>query len=409
MMNKWKYPAILLTGIGIANIGDWIYLIALNLIVLNETQSPMAVVLLYLLKPAAGMVVNAWSGSLIDRVNKRNLMIILDLSRAVSIMVVVLMPVSIAMYAVVFFINMMSAVFEPASRTYMTQLIPKASRQRFNALKGLIGSGAFIMGPAIAGLLFQLGTPHLSLFVTAAALCGSGLITLLLPNLEREALADADIGRFSLQAVREDWKLVSTYTKRHAPIMLIYFLFSCLLVMTAAVDSLEAAFSKQVLHLSDSTYGYMVSIAGVGFILGSIVNTAFAHRLPYMKLMGGGGVAVAAGYLLYASSDTMVWAATGFAFLSFALAFASTGFETFFQEKIPVKMMGRIASIYGLAEGALVLIMTISIGIGAEFVSIRWAVCAGAIIMFITSILLLLSIRRESRPATYEIHRTGIE
>ncbi len=80
MMNKWKYPAILLTGIGIANIGDWIYLIALNLIVLNETQSPMAVVLLYLLKPAAGMVVNAWSGSLIDRVNKRNLMIILDLS-----------------------------------------------------------------------------------------------------------------------------------------------------------------------------------------------------------------------------------------------------------------------------------------------------------------------------------------
>ena len=127
----------------------------------------------------------------------------------------------------------------------MTQLIPKDSRQRFNALKGLIGSGAFIMGPAIAGLLFQLGTPHLSLFVTAAALCGSGLITLLLPNLEREALADADIGRFSLSAVREDWKLVSTYTKRHAPIMLIYFLFSCLLVMTAVVDSLEAAFVKE--------------------------------------------------------------------------------------------------------------------------------------------------------------------
>ena len=73
-MRKWKYPLLLLAGIGISNVGGWIYLIALNLIVLDEWGSPLAVVILYVLKPVAALLTNGWAGSLIDRVNKRNLM-----------------------------------------------------------------------------------------------------------------------------------------------------------------------------------------------------------------------------------------------------------------------------------------------------------------------------------------------
>lgn len=41
-MKNWKYSLLLLGGIGISNIGGWVYLIALNLIILNETGSPLA-------------------------------------------------------------------------------------------------------------------------------------------------------------------------------------------------------------------------------------------------------------------------------------------------------------------------------------------------------------------------------
>lgn len=82
MLIHWKNSLLLLLGIGISNIGDWIYLIALNLIVLDMTHSPLAVTVLYILKPAATLLTNFWAGSYIDRLNKRHLMIIFDFLRA---------------------------------------------------------------------------------------------------------------------------------------------------------------------------------------------------------------------------------------------------------------------------------------------------------------------------------------
>lgn len=37
-LESWKYPSILLLGIGVSNLGAWVYLIALNLIMLLLTQ-----------------------------------------------------------------------------------------------------------------------------------------------------------------------------------------------------------------------------------------------------------------------------------------------------------------------------------------------------------------------------------
>ena len=83
--SKWKNPLLLLLGIGVSNLGAWIYLIALNLIVLDMTGSPLAVSILYILIPIATLCTNFWSGSFIDRLNKKNLMISLDVVRALFI------------------------------------------------------------------------------------------------------------------------------------------------------------------------------------------------------------------------------------------------------------------------------------------------------------------------------------
>ena len=42
-LESWRYPAILLCSIGVSSVGEWIYFIALNLIVLNLTESALAV------------------------------------------------------------------------------------------------------------------------------------------------------------------------------------------------------------------------------------------------------------------------------------------------------------------------------------------------------------------------------
>ncbi|MCA1064088.1 MFS transporter [Rossellomorea sp. AcN35-11] len=385
-MGKWKYPLLLLTGIGISNIGGWIYLIALNLIVLEEWGSPLAVVMLYVLKPFAALLTNAWAGSVIDRVDKRNLMAALDFFRGVLIGALPFLATGWWMYAVVLIINMGSAMFYPASMSYITSFIPRENRQRFNALKGLIGSGAFLIGPGIAGLMFMMGTPEFALYMNAAALVFSGVITLFLPKLEMEL--PVVTGETNWQVIKGDWLVVWRFSRRAAYVMVLYVMFSSILVMTAAIDSLEAAFSKEVLNLSNSTYGFLVSIAGGGFVVGSILNTALSRKLHHMYLMGIGAVAVSLGYLMYSFSQGFEGAAIGFAILSFALAFATTGFETFYQEHIPLEIMGRVGSIYGLLEGMLVILSTVVIGVGAEIVSIRFVVASGSVIMLGIALIL---------------------
>jgi MFS family permease len=391
-MRKWKYPLLLLAGIGISNVGGWIYLIALNLIVLDEWGSPLAVVILYVLKPVAALLTNGWAGSLIDRVNKRNLMAGLDFFRGVLIAVLPFLSSSWWVYAVVLIINMGSAMFYPASMAYITTFIPRGNRQRFNALRGLIGSGAFLIGPGIAGLMFMMGTPTFALYMNALALFLSGVITLFLPKLEDGI--PVDTGDTKWEVIKEDWRMVWRFSRRTTYVMVLYVLFSILMVMTAALDSLEAAFSKEVLHLSNSTYGYLVSIAGGGFVLGSILNASLSHKLHHMHLMGFGSLLVSGGYLIYSFSEGFLLAAIGFAVLSFALAFATTGFETFYQEHIPAEIMGRVASMYGLLEGVLVILSTVLIGVGAELVSIRFVVIAGSMIMLGITVILYISSNR---------------
>jgi MFS family permease len=363
-------------------------LIALNLIVLDESGSALAVGILYVLKPVAVLFTNAWAGSLIDRVNKRRLMVFLDVFRAVLVAVLPLISSLPLMYAIVFVINMGSAVFYPASMTYMTKLIPREKRQRFNALRSLVDSGAFIVGPAIAGMLFIVGTPETAIFINGAALLLSGVVTLILPDVEEGALEGAR--KLSLDMIKEDLRVVRRFSLRRIYVMVVYFLFSCIIVLTAAVDSLEAAFSKEVLDLSNSTYGYLVSIAGAGYLAGAVVNTVIADKVRDVKLIAFGSVMVSAGYLVYSVSGGFIAAAIGFSLLSFSLAFAQTGFDTFIQERIPVDMMGRVSSVYGWIEGVLVITATVLIGTGAQLVSIRGVVIAGSIVMMTVTVLLMV-------------------
>lgn len=125
---KWKNPLLLLLGIGVSNLGAWIYLIALNLIVLDMTGSALAVSVLYILLPIAALCTNFWSGSFIDRLNKRNLMIFLDIIRALFIFFLPLIESLILIYVWVFIINIASSIFGPTSMVYMTKLIDKKDR-----------------------------------------------------------------------------------------------------------------------------------------------------------------------------------------------------------------------------------------------------------------------------------------
>ncbi|HDR8435144.1 TPA: MFS transporter [Bacillus cereus] len=392
-LKDWKYPLLLLSAVGIANLGAWIYLIALNVLVYNMGDSALAVAALYVIKPLATLFTNAWSGSMIDRLNKRKLMIHLDIYRALFIAILPLLPSLWIVYVFVFFISMASAIYEPTAMTYMTKLIPVEQRQRFNSLRSLIGSGAFLIGPAIAGVLLIASTPEIAIYINAIAFLLSGFITLLLPNLDKKEASDTTSNTLSLTVLKKDWNTVINFSRKHVYVVCVYFLFQSMFVLATATDSLELSFAKEVLLLTDSEYGFLVSIAGAGFILGAITNTILSKKLAPSLLIGIGSLFIAIGYLIYAFSNVFLIAAIGFFILSFSMAYANTGFYTFYQNNVPVHIMGRIGSIYGLVIALVTIFITILSGVATQFISIQLVVIVGSFIMlFITIVLCVFTL-----------------
>ncbi|WP_214804767.1 MULTISPECIES: MFS transporter [unclassified Exiguobacterium] len=402
-MNRtaWKYPALLLIGVGISNLGAWVYFIALNLIILDRTSSAFAVSLLYMLVPVASLITSLWSGSLIDRVDKRKLMMLLDLSRALFIALLPFIDSLFFLYIFVFLINVVSSLFESTSMIYMTKLVSKGNRQRFNALKNFIQSCGFIVGPTIAGLLFIMGSPSLAIHINAVALAISALILFFLPALEKE-LTFAQAERLSLQMIISDWKETLRFTSQHRYITLVYSLFCVMMVFMSGLDSLEASFATRVLGFSESTYGFLVSIAGIGIIFGSIINATCTKWLRLRFLIGFGAVTTPIGYLLFATSDNFMVASAGFFLLTFALSFANTGFLSFYQNNVPVNLMGRFSGVIHVAESLLIILLTATIGLLAEAFSIRATYIIFSIGFLLIGLLTIPLVFNRSKQNLYE-------
>lgn len=386
---EWRNPVILLGSIGAANIGAWVYLIAVNLKVLEMASgSALAVAGLYAISPAAVLVTNGWCGSLIDRFNKRKMLIGFDISRAILIG---LLPFSHSLekiFFIVFLLGILNAMFVPASMAYISMLLSPEQRKSFNAFRSLVDSGAFLLGPALAGILFIAGTPEFALYINAAALLFSGFLVMLLPDVEKENAAVENDERISWEMLKSDIRLVREFSRTNLNVARVYLIFSGLMVLATALDSMEAAFSIEVLQLKEDEYGFLVSIAGAGIIAGSIVTAIFVKRLAVSVLMQIGAAGTAGGYLIYAFSSSFYDAAAGFFILAFALAFANTGLQTFYQEQIPEEILGRVSSLYGIVEAIGIIMLTLAFGAAAYFFSIRMAVVIGSFGMAAIALIL---------------------
>lgn len=305
----------------------------------------------------------------------------------------------LVIYIFVFGINVASAMFEPASIVYMTKLVPKGNRQRFNALRNFINSCGFILGPSIAGALFMIGSPSLAIFTNAIALGISAMMIFFLPNLHEDSRIK---DRINLQSVIQDWKKALEYGKNHTYITLIYILFGGVTVFLTGLDSLEAVFATEVLLFDESTYGFLVSIAGIGMVAGSLINAVFAKFLKVNVVMGIGIIFTPIGYLVFAFSTNFITASIGFFLLTFALSFANTGFLTFYQNNIPIEIMGRFSTVFGMVEAVFIILFTLVIGIAAELIEIRAVYIVGAFLFLALGLFFNMVVQKKGRRSYYQ-------
>ncbi|WP_273130544.1 MFS transporter [Bacillus weihaiensis] len=394
-MITWKNPILLLSGIGISYLGNWIYLIALNISILNLTGSAAAVAGLYIIRPIAILVTNTWSGTVIDRVNTRKLMIYIDVIRGLLVLFIPFIQKLWIIYMTLLLISMVGAFFGPSSSVYITKLVPSEKRKRFNSIMSMTSSGAFLLGPAFAGILIMYVGTEICIIINAISFLICAFLIYFLPNINQ----DIDTVRVQIKwrTLLEDWKVIITFAKEAKYFIVIYLLFQCAMLIGFALDSQEVTFIKQNLHLSDQDYGLIVSITGVGALVGAFISTLLSKKVQLKTYLGLGMFLTSIGYIFFYSSYNFLSATVAFVFLGFFMTFANAGYATFFQNNVPVNIMGRFGSIADMIQSIIQIVFTLILAFFADWISLQFICILFSALATLLSLVLMMTILMPSK------------
>lgn len=390
-MKEWKNPILLILGIGISNIGNWIYFVAINLLVLNITGSAAAIAGLFIIRPLAILLTNTWAGSVIDRVNKRKLMIWIDLIRGIFIATIPFFTSLFPIYILMFLTNIAGSFFGPASETYIAKLIPPEKRKRFNSFFSFATSGAMLVGPSVSGLLIMYGSINTSIYFNAVTFFFCAAAISFLPDVDREEGKEKYVDNsITLKMIAADWKAVADFGKAAVGFMVVFMIFQFITLISYALDSQEVTFIQQVIGLSEKNYGLLVSLTGAGYVAGSFAVSALASRLSIRTLLGLGSLLSVIGYFMFflASSETVPLAVFGFIVIGFFSPFSFTGYTTFFQNNVPIELMGRFSSAFAFFQSMVQIVLTLLLGYLAEVIELQTATIGFSVIGLLLAITL---------------------
>lgn len=358
----------------IANLGDGILLSAGPLLVTSITLQPLAVAFAVFAQRLPWLLFGVVAGAIIDRVDRRKLMMAVDGLRAV---VLALLTLGIALdllslpliYAVMFLIGVAETFADNASSTLVAVTVPSPSLGLANAR--LMGANVVtnqLAGPPIGAILFGLGRAlpfgvNVVCFAAAVVLVRKMRIddTGIDPGVENPA---RNLRREVAEGVRWLWA--------HRAVRTLAILITVFNVTFGAAFSIWVLYAFERLGLDGTGFGLLLGASAVGGIAGSALFGRLEMRFSYATLLRVGLVVETLTHLGLALTTTpLVAGGIMMLFGVHAVTWGSLS-NTIRHRAIPSALLGRVTSVYMIGSVGAIALGTLLGGVLAE----RWGVLA---------------------------------
>lgn len=361
--------ALLWSSQAVSQLGDRFHWVAISLWVYTQTSSALSVsyaLTALMLGPA---VLGLPAGALIDRLDRKTVLVAADLVRAVLVALIPwLMGVDIRLvYLDLFLISCATTFFRPAVFAAIPQI---TSRREYLAATSFLtasDTGTEIVGPVVAGITVTIAGYHAALYVDAASYLISALFLAFLPSMRVEIVEQKGIYTIwvdVLDGLRFIWHKRSQMA---LAILLLGWVLS-------GFNSLQTPLVKGELKLSDADFGIFGSVMGIGFLAGSLLSGWYGPKFPREVL-------VVVPFLLWIAST----AAAGFSLNAGMLHTASfwygmynmitvLGIAQIVMEETPQYLLGRVLAFRQVMLAAIRFVSMIGLGFLADYVGVRWAI-----------------------------------
>jgi MFS family permease len=324
-------------------LGSGVATVAAPLFVATRTTDPVVISGAFAISWLPWLLFALPGGVLVDRVDRRKLMIVLDVFRVLAVgLLAVAMAMNLAnvglLYVVLFLINSGEIVFRSASQAMVPAVAPSARLERAN---GWLFGGTQLMQGMVAGplgaFLFVVAA-CLPFFLNAATYAISALMLALIGGSYR--MAKTRESRSFHGEIAEGFRWLMSQRLLRTMAILIGLLN---LTLTAATAML-VLLAKERLHLGAVGYGLLFTAVAAGGVLGSLAGDHLIRRLtPTWTVRIGLLIETATHLVLTAVPNSWVVGAVMFAFGVHGSLWGIVA-STLRQRLTPSNMLGRVGS-----------------------------------------------------------------
>jgi MFS family permease len=250
----------------ISDVGNFITFIALAVYLYDLTGSVTAIGLALALGSVPQFTIGPFAGVLADRMDRRTLMIASNLIRAFLVGVLPFTHAAWQAYALALGSKVFAPIHRPARSALLAQVVPEGRLVSALAVTNTTHEVLHTVGPAIGGLaVFVLGARN-AFFLDAATFLIAAAIQTRIASRGRPAASRSS----PLRGIREGYAAVL-----RSPAVRAYTLLNGALTFGyGGVIALLLVYVRDVLGRPEGIYGLVLSVAGAGTVLSSLLIAA---------------------------------------------------------------------------------------------------------------------------------------
>ena len=377
-------------GQSISLIGTWMQMAAQSWLVLTLTGSAATLGLIVALQTLPVLLLGPYGGVVADRVDKRRLMVCLQIAMGLQALVLGLLTVAGAVQlweigALAALLGLNNAFENPARQAFMLELVGAESLRNAVSLNSVIVNVARMIGPAVAGVLIATVGEGVCFLVNAASFAA---VVASLMLLDRAALAPSPPSGREPGQLREGLRYVRANPELAVPLLMMA-LAGCLAYEFQVTLPVMA---RQGLHVGATGFGFMTAAMGLGAVIGGLL-VAMKGRTGLPMLVAA---ASAFGIVLLLASaapslpvELVLLALAGGA----SIAFMSGGNSTLQLASAP-SMRGRVMSLWFVAFQGSTPIGGPLVGWVMGWAGARAGLGLGGVACLLVAALGLLALRR---------------
>lgn len=334
-----------LTGFGLA---VWIY---------EQTgqATPFALTVMFANIPQ--ILLSPFAGALVDRWNRRKVMIAADTGSAiVTLAAFLLLTVGQLavwhIYLVAVLNSILAAFQEPAYTASITMLVPKKDLARANGFMQMGQALQMLIAPLLAGVLFvAVGLRGIVLidFITFFFAVGAlFLVHIPQPKRENESQEDKEKTKGGLwREAAFGWHYLRA--RRGLLGLLFYFALVNFFLNFSAV-----LLGPMILSFGSAAgLGTTQMVGGLGMLIGSIAMSAWGGPQRRILAVIGFIMLAATGLFIAGLQSSVLFIAIGMFVLMFAIPFGSGTSQAIFQSKVEPDIQGRVFSIRSMISRSM--------------------------------------------------------